>query len=203
MEKLSLFDLRFELYEPAEMDYILEFEEEIRNTEGMEDFQICQSLKDFYNVSLGFELSWRYLLSSEGVAPICGNSNISMLYDLLEPGWIEDDDNADVAQTSYLAIWEQYRIFDLIGDGDHIDLKFHRDREEPRLYYFSEERNNYYLMSVGFCEYFELLLETRALSPWQRFFICDNEFILEEDRKAKFISDLKTLFPTVNTSRFV
>lgn len=202
MEKSSLFDVRFELYEPAEMDDILEFEEEIRNTEGMENFQIWQSIKDFYNVSLGFELSWRYLPLSEEFAPICGSSNISMIYDLLEPGWIEGDNSDNIAQTSYLAIWEQYRIFDLIGDGDHVDLRFHKGRDEPTLYYFSEDNNTYYLMSVGFCEYFELLLETRALYPWQRFFISDKEFLLEEDRKAKFISDLNNLFPKVNTSRF-
>jgi hypothetical protein len=195
MEHSDMFKAYPKRYLPVNTDDVEEMEKEI--AEEIEGFRIWEPIKRFFQhvVGAGFEWGWQYLGHTDPNRITCGTARISMIYQIYDP---EDE----IGQPFDL-LYKNYRLLDRIGEESCVSLKFHKGKEEPYLYYYLKETDQYYPMSIGIIEYFELLLQTMGMYPWQEFFIADNDFKGDTQRQDQFLSDMELLFPQAETSLFV
>ncbi|AFZ26461.1 hypothetical protein Cylst_4370 [Cylindrospermum stagnale PCC 7417] len=196
MEVSEQYDLSYEISRPA--TDIGEFEEIIAEEHGIDGFHIWEPFKKFYQVTSGFTFRWRYLNSTNENYSTNGMANINLIFLIYEP---EEQISGE------FNLFAGYRILDFIGDEElekdnYVAVKFFDDRDEPDLYYYSIDTDSYYKMSIGFEEYMNLLLECRALYPWQELFISDKNFILDSNRIQQFLADIIFLFPDIDISKF-
>ena len=179
--------------------------------EGTQDFQIWEPFQEFYQAAAWIDFDWRYIGHSDLTDPPCGASDIYTILSLYAPFEFyipEENRMIDVLDNEMLnqpfKLSDEYRTFDRIGlDNDtHVAVKFLSNQEEPRLYYYTLKTKSYYKMSISFDEYLELLLQTRGVYSWQKFFIDDSNFRLDLARAEQVIKDLELLFPEVDRTIF-
>ncbi|NES86851.1 MAG: hypothetical protein F6K10_38995 [Moorea sp. SIO2B7] len=199
MESLEKFDIKYRIYPPSFLEDIKEMETEISEEEGMENFQVWNIFKDFYLVTGGFYIGWRYAEYPEGNPDTdkitTGATDIPVIYSIYDP---EDEIGQPFKQ-----LYEKYRLFDRISEDSQVFLKFDRAQQEPKLYYYNRDYGDkYYLMSIGFVEYMEILIQVMGLYTWQEFFIQDSSFIIDNIQRKRFLLGLETFFPNVNISNF-
>lgn len=194
MEDSRKFELTYTIQRPALVEDIREMEDKISAEEGMERFRISTPIKKLYQAANGFRLRWTYIYLTDEDYITCGNTDISSIYAIFDP--------EDELGKPHKLLYKKYRLFDWIGDNNHVALKFLKEREEPKLYYYAKNTNSYYKMSIDFTEYLSLMLEARALYPWQEFFIADRNFKIDQHIAQKFLFDLELLFSDADLSRF-
>jgi len=181
--------------------------------EGMENFKVWESFKDFYQQAAGWiNFGWVYLgQHSNPFQNPSGGSNIYTLVNVYDPDEIyipEENRSIYITIEERLSqpfkLYNEYKIFDRIAieNETHVAVKFLRNQEAPIFYYYILETKSYYRMSIGFDEYLELLLQTRGLSPWQEFFIDDINFRLDRACGEQFLKDLELLFPEIDRTIF-
>ncbi len=152
------------------------------------------TMRPFYQVANGFDLTWVYHETSSftDTTPI-GQSLLAGLSTLYAP--IDEDDHD-------LPYDEGYRLFDRIDMEEEVVLKFQRSVDEPEFYLHHVPSDTYHLLALDFPTYMDLLLQTRALYPWQQFFVTTPGFRIDEARERSFFDNLERLFPDADASRF-
>jgi len=191
MEESQKYDLLYSISPPTED--IEEMEDYILEELDVHEFHVWDTFKKFYKVTRGFTLRWTYRGLTDENYITTGNSSINTISAIYYP---------EEQIGRQFDLYENYRIFDTIGEENHVAVKFVERREEPKFYYYDKRTESYYLMSLTFTEYLKSLQETRALYPWQQFFITDKNFTMDTNQAQKFIGDLELLFPDVDRSKF-
>ena len=199
MESSGEFEIKYRIYPPAFVEDIEEMEKEISEEKGMENFKVWNTFKNFYLVTGGFYFGWRYAKYPEGNPDpdkiTTGTTDISVIYSIYDP-------ENEIGQP-FKQLYEKYRLFDWIGEDSQVFFKFDRDIQKPKLYYYNRDYGDkYYLMSIGFVEYMEILIELMGLYTWQECFIQDSSFVRNKNQERLFSSGLKMLFPNTDISKF-
>lgn len=194
MEGSGQFKLVHEFYPPLPMADIEFLEEHVRELSGEEGFRIWRPLAEVYAEANGFVVQWQYLGPREREMTRNGSVQLQMLDQIYLPS--EQQGNP------VEKLYEGLPVFDDIGPDNHVALKFARGREEPELYYFTSDTGSHHRMSIGLPQYWDLLLEARAMHPWQELFIADPAFTLDPAQRERFLTGLATLFPEADASKF-
>jgi hypothetical protein len=199
---------------PLTLEEILDDIEEFISTEyeGMEDFKVWEPFKEFYQATAWIKFVWIHLgqipnpfknrFSSADIYPILEIYDPEAIYSAEENRMVYIPENERLNQPS--KIYDEYRMFDriLLDSYSHVAVKFFRNQEAPKFYYYTLETKSYYKMSIGFEEYLDLLLQTRGLRYWQEFFIDDSNFRINLNRGKRFIETLEILFPELDRTIF-
>jgi hypothetical protein len=210
-----LYDLvHCEIGRPQTIEEILEDTEEFISTQydGMEEFQVWEPFKNFYQYASWIDFGWIYLgQHSNSFHNPCGASNIYSVLSIYEPFEVYIPEENRTIYVSELEranqpfkLYDEYRVFDRIAreEETHVAVKFLKNQEKPIFYYYTFPTNSYYRMSICFDEYLELLLQTMGLGPWQELFIDDTNFRIDIAYAEQFIEDLELLFPEVDRTIF-
>jgi len=157
-------------------------------------FLIPPALRPFYQVVARWELSWIYHEPSrlDGLLPM-GQSFLTGPDDLYD---VVDADAGD------LTYGEGYHLFDIIDNEREVMLRFHRGSDQPTLYYRHVPSDTYHPLDLDVPTYIDLLLQCRALSPWQEFFITTRGFRIDDKTARAFFDSLARLFPDADPARF-
>jgi hypothetical protein len=193
MQSSERFHIHFTLRPPAHPEDVADMEAELAEEEGMEGFSIPAELKQFYTAANGFELGWQEVRSGDERI-VAGSARLPIINAIYEP-----EDEAGQPRT---LLYQRYRLFDWTGEEDQVYMKFTPGAAEPRLFYHARETGEYHELALGFTEYLELLLEARAMYPWQRLFVKDDALRLDGSARETFMAEVKRLFPDADTSRF-
>jgi len=186
--------LRWKVYRPMRDTSIQQMETYVAEHQGIPKFHVLPAMPPFYRVANGFELAWIYRAPSPitGYQPV-GRSILSVLSALYAP---VDQAEKDVPYD------EGYRLFDSIDTIEEVVLKFQRGVDEPAFYLHHVPSDTYHPLALDFPTYMDLLLQTRALYPWQQFFVTTPGFRIDEASKRSFFDNLERLFPDADASRF-
>jgi hypothetical protein len=190
----SRFKVVFETYPTPRTGDLEDLESIIRSEPGMEDFKICDQIREFYQVSNGFRLQWQYLDHDDQHRITTGSTAIASILGIYLP----DEEEGQ----PYSLIYERPRIFDDIGNQDYVAMRFSRDVASPKLLYKCRDSDRVHELGLDFNRYLELLLQARAMYRWQQFFITDDSFRPLPGVEDRFRSDLKQLFSEVDLSPF-
>jgi len=173
---------------------IQQMEEYIAEHQNIPGFHVLPAMRPFYHVIGGWELSWVYREPSPLTGdPPSGQSFLSGPSTLYAPvDWAERDVPYD----------EGYRLFDWIDTTEEVVLKFQRGVDEPAFYLHHVPSDTYHPLALDFPTYMDLLLQTRALYPWQQFFVTTPGFRINEASERSFFDNLARLFPDADASRF-
>ena len=171
---------------------LAQFESALTDEAGPE-IRLWPGFRNLYTVFNGFRFQWQYL-GPEELATKTASAQIVALHDIYLP----EDVSADVIKR----IYDEPRIFDLVGPDDHVSICLHRDHQKPQLLYFSDATHRYHELSLDMEAYFEMLLQARAMYRWQHFFVSDPSFPVNAKTAAAFRHDLQLLFPETNVGLF-
>jgi len=181
-------------FKPMRETSIQQMEKYIEEHQGIPNFHILPAMRPFYQAIGGWELTWVYHEPSPIVrtTPI-GQSFLSGPSTLYAP--------VDEAEHD-LPYDEGYRVFDRIAAEEMVVLKFQRGVDEPEFYLHHVPSDTYHPLALDFPTYMDLLLQTRALYPWQQFFVTTPDFRIDKEIERAFFVDLARLFPDADASRF-
>jgi len=186
--------LKWQIFPPLRDESIRQMEQYITERQGIPGFRVLPAMRSFYHAAASWELSWIYNAASPigGRTPF-GQSILSGLSKLYAPvDWAERDVPYD----------EGYRVFDWIIPDEEVVLKFQRGVDEPTFYLHHVPSDTYHPLALDFPTYMDLLLQTRALYPWQQFFVTTPGFRIDEASERSFFDNLARLFPDADASRF-
>jgi hypothetical protein len=192
MQGSGRFVVQFTLHAPAHPDDLDEMVAELAEEPGMTGLSIPAEMKAFYTAANGFHLAWQELRPG-GDRVVAGLARLPIINEIYEP-----DDGQPRSRMD-----EDYRLFDWVGEEDQVYMKLTQGVAEPRLFYYAQDTGRYHELPLGFSEYLELLLEARAMYPWQRLFVTDPELRLDAAARDAFVQTLERLFPGADTSRFM
>jgi len=201
MERSGEFEIRFESDPGIWDEDPANIEEELASEPGMGEVHILDDMLSFYRVVNGFYLRWISDIEADTdmKAVARGYAHIEHLSYLYEPAERREREKRDIP---YSSLYEDYRVFDWIGSGNVVALRFYRDCQEPEFYYHVQKTDAYHLMTLDFSGYMDLLLESRGLLFWQEFFIADPQARIAPDWAEWFHANLARLFPDADASRF-
>ncbi len=191
--------LRWRWYPDVSGDRLRELEEYVAQHQGISDFYIPPSMRALYALIGGWELSWVYQdsLPLSGRPPL-GHSILMHPLDVFSPV-DEDSPNGGGDDVPYDA---HYRLLDWIGVEDEVVLKFHRGVNEPKIFYHHVPSDTYHPLALDVPAYIDRLLQCRALSPWQQFFITTPGFRVADETARVFFDSLARLFPDADPAPF-
>ncbi len=213
MQSSDDYSIDFEIYPGMLLEDIDAIEGYLHLEPGMEDVSIPDELRAFYRVTSGFSLYWYSERERENPWKLVrrgdddvnvsygapgGHTYILLLSQMYTP---VERHQAGERNIPFASLFEDYRTFDLIG-GDRVCTRFYRDRQEPAFFYYHQETNNYYSLTLDFTSYMGTLLEARALKGWQQFFIADPAYKVESAWVEWFHESLVQLFPDADVTRF-
>ena len=198
---------------PLTLEEILNDIEEFISTEyeGMADFKVWEPFKEFYQATGWIKFAWIHLGQiSNPFKHLFSSADIYSILEIYDPqAMYSGEENRMVyipenERYQPFKIYDEYRMFDriLLDSYSHVAVKFFRNQEAPKFYYYTLETKSYYKMSIGFEEYLDLLLQTRGLRYWQEFFIDDSNFRINLNRGKRFIETLEILFPELDRTIF-
>jgi len=181
-------------YPPKSDEAMDRLEGYVAGHQGGPGFRVPPLMRPFYRVSDGWLLDWVYDSPSpvDGRPPT-GYSRLSGLVDFCLP---TDEDEQEAP------LYEGYHQFDEAGGGQEVALQFRRGVDEPALYYHEAPSDTYHPLDLDFPTYIDLLLQCRALFPWQQFFITTPGFRIDEPTERAFFDNLARLFPDADPARF-
>lgn len=186
--------VKYEFYPAVAPTDFDEMEADFRREEGMEDFRVWRPIREFYEATNGFYLTWKYLGHKDGERITAGNTEVSLRSGVYEP---EEEEGRPRK-----LLYENHRLFDVVDEEEQVFLKFTKGREEPELFYYLDSAETYYPLALDFQKYMNLLSEARAMYPWQQFFVEDKTFPRDERRAEQFFADLELLFPDADAKKF-
>ncbi len=201
MEQSGEFEIRFEPDPGMWHEDPEDIEEELIAEPGMGVVRIPDDMRSFYLAANGFYLYWvsDTDAATDMKATAQGYAHLAHLAHLYEP---VDRLAKEPGPIPYSSLYEDYRVFDWIGSGNVVALRFYRDRQDPEFYYHVQKTDAYHLMTLDFAGYMDLLLESRGLLFWQEFFITDPDARIAPDWAEWFHANLARLFPDADASRF-
>lgn len=191
LQNSGRFVAQFTLHAPAYAEDLDDMAAELAEEPGMAGLSIPAEMKAFYSAANGFHLAWQEL-RPEGDRVVAGLARLPIINAIYEP-----DDGQPRAK-----LYEDYRLFDWVGEEDQVYMKFTQGVAEPKLFYYAQDTGKHHELPLGFSEYLELLLEARAMYPWQRLFLTDPEIRADAAARETFVQDLERLFPAADSSRF-
>jgi len=178
---------------------ITALEARVVERQGVSGFHVAPSMRPFFRIVGGWDLSWVYDDPSpvSGQLPY-GKCTLSSLPGIYMAGDGSDDDEGrgDVPYD------EDYRLFDWIGFQEEVVLRFQRGVDEPMLYLHDVPSDLYHPLALDFTAYTDLLLQCRALSPWQRFFVTTPGYHVDDETTRVFFDNLAYLFPDADPAHF-
>lgn len=182
---------------PDESDERLtELEEYIVESQGIPGFRIPSPMRSLYAVTGGWELSWVYNDPSPiSNRPPRGQSTLLSTVRVFTTG----DDYGVGDEAPYD---KDYRPFDAIDDTEEVVLRFQRGVDEPMLYLHDVPSDLYHPLALDFIAYIDLLMQCRALSPWQRFFVTTPGYHIDDETTRVFFDNLAYLFPDADPAHF-
>jgi hypothetical protein len=192
LESNPRFRVVSKLREPYSEQELEEFEGFVTAQAGPEA-RVLPYFRDFYSVMNGFRLQWQYL-GPEPLENTTASTQIAMLAQVYLP--------EDATQEVLRRIYDEPRVFDLIGPDDHVSIQLHRDHSKPQLLYFADVTQRYHELSLDAQGYLAMVLEARAMYRWQHFFVGDPDFPLSKEMAETFRHDLHFLFPEADLSLF-
>ncbi len=186
--------INWRVFKPMREASILQMEEYVAQHQDSPNFHVLPTMRPFYHVTTGWELTWVYWEPSPITNnPPNGQSLLSGPGELYAPvDWAEQDIPYD----------EGYRVFDALSANEEVVLKFHRGIDEPEFHLHHMPSDSYHPLALDFPTYMDLLLQTRGLSPWQHFFVTSPNFRIDDRTREGFLDNLRRLFPEADTSRF-
>ncbi len=188
--------LRWRWYPDVSGDRLRELEEYVAQRQGIPGFRIPPSMRALYALVGGWELSWVYQVPS-GQPPF-GHSILVHPLDLFSPA----DDHGPYGGEDNMPYDANYRLLDRITAEDEVMLQFRRGVDEPAFYYHEAPSDTYHPLDLDVPTYIDLLLQCRALYPWQQFFIATPGFRVDDKTARAFFDSLARLFPDADPARF-
>jgi len=186
--------LKWRASPPMKESSIVDMETYISQHQGLPGFHVLPAMRPFYRVANGFRLNWVYWKPSPVTNnPPNGKAALPVLSALYAP---VDEEERDLAYD------EGYRVFDSINASEEVVLKFQRGVDEPAFFFHHIPSDSYHPLALDFPTYMDLLLQTRALYPWQHFFITSPGSRIDDRTREGFFDDLARLFPDADASRF-
>ncbi len=181
-------------YPPKPDEAIGRLEEYVAGHQGGPSFRVPPLMRPFYRVSGGWLLDW----VCESPSPVDGRpptgySRLSSLTQICLP---TDEDEQEVP------LYEGYHRLDEAGGGQEVALQFHRGVDEPALYLHDVPSDLYHPLALDVPAYIDLLLQCRALQPWQQFFITTPGFRVADETARAFFDSLARLFPDADPAPF-
>lgn len=182
------FVARFTANAPAHPDDLDDMIAEVGEAAGLPDLALPPAMKAFYTTVNGFHLAWQER-RPDGDRVVAGLARLPIVNAIYEP-------EGQPAE----ALYEAPHLFDRVGEEDQVYVRLGPDGAEPRFTYLAGDTGRHHELPLGFAEYLELLLECRAMYPWQRLFVPD----LDAGAAAReaFVQDLRRLFPDADAGRF-
>lgn len=161
---------------PLDEESLRDTEEEVAGRSGLAGFEVPPPLRDFYDVTRGFNFQWVKFAPPSPFESMTGTCNLSTVGELFAPDeellrFVGQDPGAPFSP------YGQFRVLDNAGPASHALARFEEGGGEPELFWRSVEDDGGERRSrllIGFDQYLECGLASCFLFRWQTLFVEDD-----------------------------